>query len=254
MSFDMSHLLEQWDYQPGQVMVRKFKGKDGAQKIQLRVDLGLLQMNAEGRPDGKRPLGHESFYAFCVHKLELHREEHGDEEAFRLKADDCSRLQAEALQFHHRCICQLQLEDYEAAARDSSRNLEVFDFADEYAETDDMSWSLRQFHPQVLMLNVRAAASTHLHTSNYKKAIKEIEEGLEELKQFYESCGNTEYADQSPEFLSLETWLEDVKNQRPLSKREKLELDLQKAIQLEDFEKAAKVRDALRKLEKTKKS
>jgi excinuclease UvrABC helicase subunit UvrB len=162
--------------------------------------------------------------------------------------------QAEALQYHHRCICQLQLEDYESAARDSSRNLEVFDFADEYAETDDMSWSLRQFHPQVLMLNVRAAASTHLHTSNFKKAIKEIEEGLEELKQFYESCGNTEYADQSPEFLSLETWLEDVKNQRPLSKREKLELDLQKAIQLEDFEKAAKVRDALRKLEKTKKS
>jgi len=56
MNFDISHLLEHWDYQPGQVVVRKFTGKDGVPKIQLRVDLGLLQMNAEGRPDGKRPL------------------------------------------------------------------------------------------------------------------------------------------------------------------------------------------------------
>ena len=29
MSFDISQLLEQWDYQPGQPAVRKFIGKDG---------------------------------------------------------------------------------------------------------------------------------------------------------------------------------------------------------------------------------
>ena len=29
MDFDISHLLDQWDYQPGQVVVRRFKGKDG---------------------------------------------------------------------------------------------------------------------------------------------------------------------------------------------------------------------------------
>ena len=42
MNFDISHLLSHWDYQPGQVVVRKFTGKDGAEKIQLRVDLGIL--------------------------------------------------------------------------------------------------------------------------------------------------------------------------------------------------------------------
>ena len=30
MNFDISHLLEQWEYQPGQVVVRRFVGKDGA--------------------------------------------------------------------------------------------------------------------------------------------------------------------------------------------------------------------------------
>jgi len=60
MSFDISHILEQWDYQPGQVAVRRFNGKDGVEKIQLRLDLGVLQMNSEGRPDGKRPLANRS--------------------------------------------------------------------------------------------------------------------------------------------------------------------------------------------------
>ena len=60
MNFDISPLLDQWDYEPGQIVVRRFKAKDGMEKIQLRVDLGLLQMNAIGRPDGKKPFGHES--------------------------------------------------------------------------------------------------------------------------------------------------------------------------------------------------
>ena len=49
MDFDISPLLEQWPYKPGQVVVRKFKAKDGKEKIQLRVDLGLLQMNGPQR-------------------------------------------------------------------------------------------------------------------------------------------------------------------------------------------------------------
>src|ERR1051325_3634905 len=110
MDFDISHLLEQWDYQPGQVVVRKFKAKDGREKIQLRVDLGLLQMNAEGRPDGKRPFGHNSLFDYYQNRLYKHLADHsGGEEVFKLKADDCSKLQLEALQYHHRYICLLQL-------------------------------------------------------------------------------------------------------------------------------------------------
>jgi protein-arginine kinase activator protein McsA len=55
--------------------------------------------------------------------------------------------------------------------------------------------------------------------------------------------------EQSPEIQSLEHWLEEIKHKRPLSKREQLEIDLSEAVKREDYEKAAKVRDALRKLE-----
>src|SRR5437763_5798092 len=131
MNFDISHLLEQWDYQPGEVAVRKFKAKDGSEKIQLRVDLGLLQMNATGRPDGKRPFGHESLLQHYQARLEKYRRTHGaSDDGFTLTAEDCAKLQQEAIQYHHRYICLFQLEDYAGVIRDTERNLQVFDFVD----------------------------------------------------------------------------------------------------------------------------
>jgi tetratricopeptide (TPR) repeat protein len=249
MKFDISDLLAQWDYQPGQVMVRKFKGKDGQEKIQLRVDLGLLQMNAQGRPDGKRPMGFETLHDFYLDKLDQHLTTHqGHDDRFRLTAEDCARLQLEVLQYHHRYICLIQLDDYDSAIRDTEHNLEIIDFVSEYAENDDLAWSLEQFRPQVIMLRTRARACQKLDTKNFPQAIREIEDGLKALREFFHNAGRGDIEDQSPEILSLRTWLEDVKNQRPLTRREKLELDLQRAIQVEDFERAARVRDALRNL------
>src|SRR5205085_1256141 len=84
MDFDISPILEHWVYKPGQVVVRKFKGKDGKEKIQLRVDLGLLQMNAEGRPDGKRPFGHNSLFDYYQAKLHKYLAAHaGSDEGLR---------------------------------------------------------------------------------------------------------------------------------------------------------------------------
>ena len=48
MRHDLTKFLLKWDYQPGELRVRRFKGRDGRQKIQLRVDLGVLQMEADG--------------------------------------------------------------------------------------------------------------------------------------------------------------------------------------------------------------
>lgn len=249
MNFDISHLLDQWDYQPGQVVVRKFVGKDGQEKIQLRVDLGLLQMNAHGRPDGKKPFGHPSLFDFYLAKLEQHRASHGgSDEQFALNAEDISRLQMESFQYHHRYICLLQLEDYGSAVRDTSRNLKVFDFVEEYAESDDLAWSLQQFRPQVLMLQTRAVASQHLQDEEFATAIQEIEMGIDSLREFYENHSRHDLLAQSPEIMGLQHWLEEVERKRPLSRREQLERDLNDAVKREDYEKAAKVRDALKRL------
>jgi hypothetical protein len=142
MDFDISRLLERWQYQPGQVIVRKFKAKNGREKIQLRVDLGLLQMNAEGRPDGKRPFGHTSLFEYFQSRLYKHVSAHnGSDEGFKLKAEDCAKLQLEAIQYHHRYICLLQLEDFAGVIRDAERNLAVFEFVGKHAESEDLAWS-----------------------------------------------------------------------------------------------------------------
>ena len=262
MKHDISRLLDSWEYKPGQVLVRRFKSKDGTEKIQLRLDLGVLQMNAEGRPDGKRPLGHESLFHHLVDQLEKHRAAHeGSDEEFVLSGEDCARLQQEAIQYHHRYICLYQLGDYTAVVRDAERNLEVFDFVDEFAETDELSWALQQFRPQLLLMLTRARGMIALEKKEFAATAREVENGIAAIREFYIAFERPELADQSGEIASLEQWLENLRNNREkrgdkpeaeppqqLSERRRLEQALQDAVSREDYEQAARVRDALKNL------
>jgi hypothetical protein len=253
MSFDISPLLDQWDYLPGQVVVRKFLGKDGEEKIQLRVDLGLLQMNALGRPDGKHPYGRESLLQYYQAQMEkFQKERRGDEKSFRLTPEDCGRLQQEALQYHHRYICLFQLEDYAAVLRDTERNLKVFDFVEQHAGTEEIAWALQQFRPQLLMMQIRARGAIALKANRYEQVLQLVESGLEELRQFYRQYERMDLMEQSGEIQSLESWLQEIQAKRPLSPRERLESALSEAVRNEDYEKAAQVRDALRNLQTEK--
>jgi hypothetical protein len=247
MNFDISHLLENWDYQPGQIVVRRFTGRDGQEKIQLRVDLGLLQMNAQGRPDGKRPMGHLSLFEYHQSRLKKHTTERGSDEGFALKAEDCAKLQLEALQFHHRYICLLELQDYEGVVRDTKRNLTVFDFVARYAESEELAWALQQFRPQLLLIQVRAKGSEKLAVKRYREAVQEIERGIAEIRNFYSETGRNDI-EHSAEVQYLENWIAEINSARPLTKREKLELALHEAVRQENYEKAAEVRDELRNL------
>jgi hypothetical protein len=249
MSFDISALLDQWDYQPGQVVVRKFRGKDGVDKIQLRVDLGLLQMNATGRPDGKHPFGRESLLEYYLDLLEKFRREHDNEEkGFRLTPEDCAKLQQEAIQYHHRYICLFQLDEFEGVILDAQRNLRVFDFVEKYAGSEEMAWTLQQFRPQLLMMRARAKGALALKGNRYDTVIHLVEECLEEIRQFYRDHDRPDLLETSGELQSLEMWLQDIHTKRPLSAREKLETALSEAVKNENYEEAARVRDELRKM------
>ncbi|MSU20272.1 MAG: hypothetical protein EXS30_02625 [Pedosphaera sp.] len=253
MNFDISALLNDWEYRPGQIDVRKFKGKDGVEKIQLRVDLGLLQISAEGRPDGKRPFGHESLLEHYEARLTKHIKAHdGKDDGFELNVDDCSKLQQEAIQYHHRYICLFQLKDYQGVIRDTDRNLKVFDFVEQYAASGDLGFSLQQFRPQLLMMQTRAIGCLALDSDDYAKAIDAVNHGLEEIRNFYQKQSRTDLIEQSGEIQSLDIWLKELLASRPLTKRERLEKALNDAVRREDYEKAAKVRDTLRNLKTSK--
>lgn len=249
MSFDISDLLEGWDYQPGQVVARRFVGKEGQEKVQLRVDLGILQMNATGRPDGRRPMGHESWHEFQLDRLKKHVEQEGDDDDFFLDSEACRKLQQESIQYHHRYICFFQLEDFTAVERDCERNLRVFEFVAEYAETDELAWSLLQFAPQLLMMRTRARGTAAVKRKRFTEAVRVVEEGIEELEAFYRDNEREDLLENSGEITSLRFWLEEVRQRKPLTQLEKLQRALDEAISVEDYEQAAKVRDQMRKLQ-----
>jgi hypothetical protein len=249
MNVDISHILDQWDYQPGQVVVRRFTGKDGVDKLQLRVDLGLLQMNAEGRPDGKHPLGHASLFDHYQARLAKHlTDSQGSHDGFALKAEDCIRLQVEALQYHHRYICLLQLEDYPGVVRDTERNLAVLEFVTKYAESPETAWTVMQFKPQLLMIHTRAKVSQLLQDKDYDRAIRHLEDGISRISDFYREYSRNDLLEQSAELDYLQKWLDAVSADRPLTKREKLERALREAVKREDYKRAAQMRDAIRSL------
>ncbi len=245
----MSHILTEWDFEPGEAMVRRFIGKDGVEKIQMRIDLGILQMNADGRPDGKRPYGKTSYFEHMRETALAYEAENDGGPDFQLDPKQCQKLQQEAIQYHHRYICYFQLEDYAKVVRDTERNLDAIDFAATYSPSEDVIWSLRQLTPQLLMMRTRATAAQHLARDNHNEAIVNVEEGLHELQSFYDSVSRPDLAEDSGEMQALETWLEELRDQRPLSKREKLENELNEAIQQENFERAAQVRDEIKALD-----
>lgn len=248
MRHDLTNFLRKWDYQPGELRVRRFKGRDGRQKLQLRVDLGVLQMEAEGRPDGKRPMGHDSWLQFYQARLGEHIAESGAEQGFALKSEDCQRLQQEAIQFYHRYICLFQLGDHAGVLRDTERNLEVFGMLERFAETPEVSAALAVFKPQVLLMRTRAQGALALEADDPKGAVRAIEAGVEAIRGVFSDTEQGDMADQASEVKMLESWLQELRPHLPLSLRERLESELSQAVAREDYEKAAELRDELRKL------
>ena len=60
MKKDITDLLQAWTFDP-EANVRRIEGEDGIEKIQVRIDQGafqgILQLDLDGRPDGRKPYG-----------------------------------------------------------------------------------------------------------------------------------------------------------------------------------------------------
>lgn len=252
MDFDISRILENWNFESGPMLARRFIGGDGQEKIQLRVDLGLLQMNVNGRPDGRCFNGYETVFDLYKAKLQDYTTAHGgDDDGFVLPPEDCAKLQQEAIQYHQRYVCLLHMEDYDRVIRDTKRNLKVFDFVDQYADSDELAWSLNQYRPQLLFYQVRAAGELRFRSKNHAEAIKLVEKGVARIKSFYESLEQPDLVDQSDEIHQLQLWLEELRAKRPLTAKEQLEQKMAAAVEREDYEQAAEMRDAIRELGKS---
>ena len=246
MSLDITDNLKDWPFKPGQVTARRIVGDDGKEKIQLRLDLGLLQMDAAGRPDGQQPLGRESLLAFQEERLRKYREEHDGEEGFDLDEADCERLRNEGVMYYHRYLAEFVLGDYEGVERDTSRNLRLIDFCRKYAREESDRYLLEQYRPYILMMCTRARAHLHLKDDRPKAALAAVQKGIEGIEQFYENFGGDEMVDRSGEAAVLRALEKEIEAQIPVDPIQKLREQLDRAIQAEQYELAAQLRDQIR--------
>src|SRR5436305_8165860 len=186
MSLDLNSLLRDWPHEPGAIKVRKIIGLDGREKLQLRIDLGVLQMEIAGRPDGERPHGHESLLSY--HQARAAKAER-DGETYELNSDECAELQQEGIQYYHRYLSLFQINEFDGVIRDTQRNLDLFSFVDEHTDRDEIVWNFQQYRPYVLMMNTRAKASILLGDGKFAEAMKEIERGRDAITEFFQqSC------------------------------------------------------------------
>src|SRR5438477_3328840 len=249
MSLDLNTILKDWPHENRAIKVRKVLGLDGRQKLQLRIDLGVLQMELTGRPDGNRPHGCESVLTY--HQKRATRTA-AKGETYELTPEQCAELQQEGIQYYHRYLSLFQINDFHGVVRDTQRNLELFDFVDAHTERDELSWTLQQFRPYVLMMNTRAKASILLGQGKFPEAIGEIEHGRDAITEFLQQSNFPELVSKSSEIAFLEEWLEEVKAKRPLSKLEIMQREMQTAIAKELYERAAELRDAIKLLQARK--
>ena len=247
MGNDIQPLLDSWPYDSDKLCVRRIRGADGRQKIQLRIEMGILQMEVQGRPDGQRPHGYESLLHY--HQAQAHAAEakkpDGQDVDFSLDSETCMMLQIEALQYYHRRISFLELEDYDRARLDAERNLGLFDFVKAYAADDEEKLAFEQYRPFVIGHRVRASALLKLESSDYDGALVDIEEGIEEIHSLYSEFDRPDLVDESEEIEFLKEWATEIRQDRPRTLSQDLHDQLKVAVALEDFEKAAEIRDRI---------
>ncbi len=239
MNSDIGKLLEDWPYNPDEFTARRIKTRAGAEKIQIRIDMGILQLEPTGRPDGTRPHG-------CASLLEFYRKRlRGDEQAV-LDEDDCEGLFQEAWQYYHRYLSMFYLEDYEAVERDTGHALGIFDLVERHASDDDIKWYFEQYYPHALMMRTRARAMVALQRNDYRAALEHVDAGIRQIQAFVEDWEGDDEEEEPAEISFLREWREELEHERPLSQREQLERDLRVAVESEDFEEAARLRDKIR--------
>src|SRR5437870_8593315 len=249
MSLDLNTILKDWPHENGNVKVRKIAGLDGREKLQLRVDLGVLQMEMIGRPDGQRPHNCESLLEYHQRRA-VRAAEKGED--YELTPEECAELQQEGIQYYHRYLSLFQSNDFAGVVRHTQRNLDLFTFVTEHTDREELSWSLQQFRPYVLMMHTRAKASISLGQGKFTEAIAEIEGGRDAIADFFQRSNFPELASKSAEIAFLDEWLEEVRAKRPLSKLEIMQREMEAAVAKELYERAAELRDAI-KLLKTQK-
>lgn len=245
-SNDIRDLLEAWPYDPDND-ARIVRGKNGREILQVRLTIGLEQFEMEGRPDGTRPHRMESALEFYEQKL-AKAEAAGGAAGFELNAQDCAELIDEGTLYYFRYLRLFQLHRWAETVRDTARNLRLFDFVRRYAEGEDDQQYLEKWRPYLVRMNSAALALQYLEQGNVPRALQIIKSGREKIEALEEIDDETFQMERERSLSALGELEKQIVQKQPVSPVERLQRQLRRAIERQEFERAAELRDRIREL------
>lgn len=224
---NLSPLLTGFPFEPGRVKARLVQTEDGREVLQVRVELGLLQMECDGRPDGLES-------AFGPGRS-------------LANAAGAAAGRLEVAQLEQRAVAFLAAGDPMRALRDTGSILDSLARLAEEAPPAEREWA-ESARFSVVVLRTRAMVAALVRAGRQREASGAIERGLELLRLEAERIGLDAEFDALTDVRALRTLRESLVPQLPPALRGELEARLEAAVRAENYELAAILRDELRRL------
>ena len=234
---DIDFIFREWPYQPGVISARLVKARDDREVLQMRIEMGLLQMETTGRPDGERPGGFDT-YLDSVKSLSTQ----GDG-PFVLTEEQCFEIDREFLQFYHRRICCLALREFARAVADADHTLALMDFVAAHSPDEQWTHSHERYRPFVHFHRTQAAALAVLERSGPEAAIEEINAGLGQLRKLFTGEGVEGQFEEDELVAQLNELKESLRKEYHVGRT--LAEQLSDAVAAEEYERAARLRDEI---------
>ena len=251
MSEHLGELLAGWPFDPNG-NVRVLRLPEGREILQVRVDQGafqgILQMDLDGRPDGGRPHGQRFCLDFQRTRLREHIRDHGSAEGFALSHEECEELFEESYRIYQRYVFLLQLQDYARVVRDTERNMTLFRFVNRHAEKTEDKDRLEKWWPYIIRLHAEARAMHAVGRERYDRALEIIRAARGRIEDLKEVRAAEFDHERKRSFEALEDMEKSITENRPMTPEKRLEKQLGLAVENEEFEKAAVLRDRLREM------
>lgn len=251
MRRDIDETLENWSYEPedGVANTRQVRARDGRWVVQVRQELGVLQMEIDGRPDGVRPHGFRTYLDYLRFRAaDRKKTASGSDSSWTMGGEHCAEVDREVVQFYHRRMAWLALHRYERMFEDSLHTLALMDFVRRHCDDADFIASHERFRGLVLFHRTQATAAMALERRRPEEAIDALREGLERIER-HQSEWQAEHDDggDTPNPALMEQ-LRQIEHEirKSFDVRKTLREELDEAILVEDYERAARIRDEMR--------
>jgi hypothetical protein len=264
MENDISSILDAWHYREGS-HIRRIGGRDGRDKIQVRLPMGIEQYEVDGRPDGMRPEGFESYLAYYQSVAEA------EGACWELNQEAFTQLYEEGLLYYCRYLLFFQLGEYDLCVRDTTRNLELADFVALRADGPAMSDAIEQYRPYILRMRAVSLAVKTAKKADFNAAVEIVSAAIDEIEKLPTIKTQIFKLEKTRSLVALRDLSAQLARQErlfhpecvhaegplamasvchatPPSRADRLKEELAKAVAEENYERAAGIRDELRRL------